>query len=118
MAQDDAQAVLRVLLATWVQGMQSPLPLPPTLALEWLAKQEWTDDLYKRYEEKGFMGAPAMARQDAALYRCYPTLDALLADGRFETLAEQVYQPLLEWADQCSVEPLGHDELAQEEEQA
>ena len=118
MAQEDAQAVLRVLLATWVQGMQSTLPLPPTLALEWLAKQEWTDDLYKRYEEKGFMGAPAMARQDAALYRCYPTLDALLADGRFETLAEQVYRPLLEWADLCSVEPLRHDELAQEEEQA
>ena len=118
MAQEEAQEVLRVLLVTWVQGMQSPLPLPPALALEWLAKQEWTDDLYKRYEEKGFMGAPAMARQDAALYRCYPTLDALLADGRFETLAEQVYRPLLEWADLCSVEPLRHDELAQEEEQA
>ena len=118
MAQEEAQEVLRVLLATWVQGMQSPLPLPPTLALEWLAKQEWTDDLYKRYEEKGFTGTPAMARQDAALYRCYPTLDALLADGRFETLAEHVYRPLLEWADQCSVEPLGHDALTAEEEQA
>jgi exodeoxyribonuclease V gamma subunit len=118
MAQEEALAVLSVLLTTWAQGMQSPLPLPPALALEWLAKQEWTDDLYKRYEEKGFTGTPAMARQDAALYRCYPTLDALLADGRFETLAEQVYRPLLEWADLCSVEPLGHDALATEEEQA
>jgi exodeoxyribonuclease V gamma subunit len=110
--------MLRVLLATWMQGMQSPLPLPPALAVEWLAKGEWTDELYKRYEEKGFTGTPAMARQDAAMYRCYPTLDALLADGRFEALAEQVYRPLLEWAERCSVEPLGHDALAAEEEQA
>ena len=118
LAQAEAQEVLCVLLATWVQGMQSPVPLPPALAVEWLAKGEWTDELYKRYEEKGFTGTPAMARQDAAMYRCYPTLDALLADGRFEALAEQVYRPLLEWAKQCSVEPLGHDALVAEAEQA
>jgi len=118
LAQAEAQEVLCVLLATWVQGMQSPLPLPPALALEWLAKREWTDELYKRYEEKSFTGTTAMARQDAAMYRCYPTLDALLDDGRFEALAEQVYRPLLEWAEQCNVEPLGHDALAAEEEQA
>ena len=110
LAQGDAQATLSTLLATWVQGMHSPLPLPPALAMEWLAKQEWTEALRERYEESSFMGTQAMVRQDAALYRCYPTLDALLADGRFEALAEQVYGPLLAWAEQCQVEPLAVEE--------
>ena len=52
------------------------------------------------------MGGTAVARQDPALYRCYPTLDALLADGRFEALAERVYAPLLAWAAQCTGDPL------------
>jgi hypothetical protein len=47
-----------------------------------------------------------MVRQDAALYRCYPTLADLLQDGRFEALAEPVYGPLRLWAQQCTAQVL------------
>ncbi len=104
--QGDARELLQMLLQTWVEGLCSPLPLPPATALAWLPDKEITEAMRSAYEEGGFMGGTPVARQDPALYRCYPTLDALLADGRFETLAERVYAPLLAWAAQCTGEPL------------
>ena len=111
----EAGPVLEMLLQTWCEGMRSPLPLPPATALAWLADPQATDALREAYEEGAYMGAPAIARQDPALHRCYPTLEALLADGRFATLAERVYGPLLAWVAQCQAEPLAGPMLQAEE---
>jgi len=104
--QDQAREQLQALLETWVQGLCSPLPLPPATALAWLEDKQITEALRTAYEEGSFMGGTSVARQDPALHRCYPTLDALLADSRFEALAERVYAPLVAWAAQCTGEPL------------
>ena len=48
----------------------------------------------------------AEVSQDPALARTYPTLDALLATGSFERLAEAVYGPLKAWAAHTVVEAL------------
>ena len=103
--QGEAQAQLQALLQLWAQGMSRPLPLPPALALKYLDKPEDHDSLRKAYEEAR-RGLQPMVRQDAALYRCYPTLADLLQDGRFEALAEPVYGPLRLWAQQCTAQVL------------
>jgi exodeoxyribonuclease V gamma subunit len=106
LSRQDAHEQLQMLLQTWVEGLCSPLPLPPALALAWLGEPEVTEAMRQAYEDGGYAGGTSVARQDPALYRCYPTLDALLADGRFQALAARVYGPLLAWAGQCTGEPL------------
>ena len=107
--QVQAQAALQTLLQAWCEGMRSPLPLPPAMALAWLPDRQVTEAMRETYEDGTFAGSTPVARQDPALYRCYPSLQSLLADGRFEAWAEPVYGPLLAWAAQCEVEPVGDE---------
>ena len=107
--QAQAQAALQILLQAWCEGMRSPLPLPPAIALAWLPEKEVTDAMREAYEEGGFLGGTSVARQDPALHRCYPTLESLLADGRFEAWAAAVYEPLLAWVAQCEAEAIGDE---------
>ena len=104
--QQQAQTALQTLLQAWCEGMRSPLPLPPAMALAWLPDKQVTEAMREAYEDGGFMGSTAVARQDPALHRCYPTLQALQADGRFEAWAAPVYEPLLAWTAQCEAEPI------------
>ena len=104
--QQQAQTALQTLLQAWCEGMRSPLPLPPAMALTWLPDKQVTEAMREAYEDGGFMGSTAVARQDPALHRCYPTLQALLADGRFEAWAAPVYEPLLAWTTQCEAEAI------------
>jgi exodeoxyribonuclease V gamma subunit len=99
-----ARTQLQVLLDTWVEGMRWPLPLPPALALKWLDKKDNANALLDLYE--GSSHQRAEVSQDPALARTYPTLDALLATGAFERLAEAVYAPLKAWAADLVVEAL------------
>ena len=96
-----ARAQLQVLLARWAEGMRWPLPLPPALALKWLEKKDSPHALLDLYE--GDSHQRAERDQDPALARTYPTLDALLATGAFEALAQEVYAPLKAWADSAQV---------------
>lgn len=106
LGQEVARAVLAQLLQTWCEGQCRPLPLPPAIALAWLQDRQVNEALRSAYEDATPTGVKPAARQDPALYRCYPTLQALLADGRFAQLADRVYGPLLDWVGQCQVQAL------------
>ncbi len=99
-----AREQLQVLLDTWTEGMRWPLPLPPALALKWLEKKDNTNALVDLYE--GSSHQRAEVAKDPALARTWPTLDALLATGAFERLAEAVYAPLRDWAAHAGAEAL------------
>jgi exodeoxyribonuclease V gamma subunit len=99
-----ARAQLQVLLATWAEGMRWPLPLPPGVALQWLKDPENINALADAYEGGDFKSAEK--DKDPALARTYPTVDALLATGALDRLAQAVYAPLKAWAAQAQVEAL------------
>jgi exodeoxyribonuclease V gamma subunit len=101
---EDASAQLQVLLATWAEGMRWPLPLPPGVALQWLKDPENINALADAYEGGDFKSAEK--DKDPALARTYPTVDALLATGALDRLAQAVYAPLKAWAAQAQVEAL------------
>jgi exodeoxyribonuclease V gamma subunit len=95
MPQDVALQTLHSLLGVWQQGMNAPLPLPPKTALAWLKSKtkQVRADYEGGFSTHGDVSEPCMAR-------IYPDFEALTADGRFVQLAQQVYQPLLDWANQ------------------
>jgi exodeoxyribonuclease V gamma subunit len=99
-----ARAQLSALLATWVEGMCWPLPLPPGVALQWLKDQDNANALADVYEGSEFKSAEK--GKDPALARTYPTVLDLLATGEFERLVQSVYAPLKAWAEQIHIEPL------------
>jgi exodeoxyribonuclease V gamma subunit len=99
-----ARAQLQILLATWAEGMRWPLPLPPSVALQWLKDKENTNALADAYEGSDFKRAEK--DKDPALARTYPTVEDLLATGALDRLAQAVYAPLKEWAAQAQVETL------------
>jgi exodeoxyribonuclease V gamma subunit len=103
--QQEAAAALESLLATWLEGRASPLPVACRTALDFLSGAA---DPARSYEGAG---ATAWARgevEDPCLARAYPDFDALGADGRFADLAGRLYRPLLDWiAAGVSFEP--HD---------
>ena len=113
LAQEVACAQLDTLLDVWAEGMRWPLPLPPVLALRWVPAQlrgkaqdpALRHALADLYEGNGY-DQPGEARKDPAMQRVYPDLDALLAGGHFERLAEQVYGPLLAWCQTLRTEPV------------
>jgi len=95
-----AQSTLRMLLQLWLDGMNAPLALPPKTALAWLkgkdtaAKQR---DARARYQgDRHQIGE----MQEPCLARVYPDFEALVHDGRFQQLAQQIYGPLLTWRNQ------------------
>jgi len=113
-----ARAHLQVLLQTWAEGMRSPLPLPPGVALRWLKAPDKLNALADAFEGSDFkVGAMA---DDPALARTYPSLDDLMAGGAFERLAERVYRPLKVWAEQLQIDPLPNapEDDGDEEEEA
>ena len=93
MPQEEAKTTLSMLLSLWLQGMNAPLPLPPKTALAWLQDKNPGTQFEGGYRQSGEV-------DDACLARMYPDFEALTADGRFEELAQQVYAPLLAWANQ------------------
>jgi exodeoxyribonuclease V gamma subunit len=99
-----ARAQLHTLLATWAEGMRWPLPLPPSVALQWLKDRENTNALADAYEGSDFKSAEK--DKDPALARTYPTVQDLLATGALDRLAQAVYAPLKDWAAQTQVEAL------------
>jgi exodeoxyribonuclease V gamma subunit len=107
-APEAARAQLQVLLATWVEGMRWPLPLPPGVTLQWLKDKNKNKDcnnaLADAYEGSEFTSAEK--GKDPALARTYPTVQDLLNTGEFGRLAQAVYAPLKAWAEQLHIEPL------------
>jgi exodeoxyribonuclease V gamma subunit len=99
-----ARTQLQTLLATWAEGMRWPLPLPPSVALQWLKDRENTNALADAYEGSDFKSAEK--DKDPALARTYPTVQDLLATGALDRLAQAVYAPLKDWAAQTQVEAL------------
>jgi exodeoxyribonuclease V gamma subunit len=99
-----ARAQLHTLLATWAEGMRWPLPLPPSVALQWLKDRENTNALADAYEGNDFKSAEK--DKDPALARTYPTVQDLLATGALDRLAQAAYAPLKAWAAEAEVEAL------------
>jgi exodeoxyribonuclease V gamma subunit len=91
MPQEVALKTLGMLLTLWLQGMNSALPLPPKTALAWLADKGATSQYEGGHMQSGDV-------KESCLARMFPDFEALTADGRFEGLAQQVYAPMLEWA--------------------
>ena len=87
---DDAQAWLHTLLECWRDGMTAPLPLACKTALALVAGA----DASLAYE--GNPRSPGEV-EEACLARLFPDYETLCADGRFATLAQQIFGPMLEW---------------------
>mgnify|MGYP000580160303 CR=1 FL=1 len=107
MAQAEAVGALQDLLRLWLDGMNAPLPLPSKTALAFVAEAK-PATIY----DGGHMNEGEV--KDACLARMYPDYDALIEDGRFEDLAQAVYAPLLQWAQQLSAEPHATQAASQE----
>jgi exodeoxyribonuclease V gamma subunit len=90
---DKAVEILKGLLQIWLQGMDTPLPLPLKTAIAFAAKKDATTAY-----EGGYMSSAEVI--EPCLARMYPDYGALVADGRFEVLSKAVYEPLLEWVNQ------------------
>ncbi len=87
----EAVASLDMLIDCWREGMAAPLPLACATALAWLQGENAAAVYEGRFEGRAEV-------DDMALARVYPSFDALRADGRFATLAERMYGPLLQWS--------------------
>ncbi|MEI7514666.1 MAG: exodeoxyribonuclease V subunit gamma [Betaproteobacteria bacterium] len=95
-----AQSTLRMLLQLWLDGMNAPLALPPKTALAWIKGKE-TAAKYRDARAQYQGGHHHIGEvQDPCLARVYPDFQALVHDGRFQQLAQQVYGPLLAWRSQ------------------
>ena len=99
-----ARAQLQQLLQFWAEGMCSPTPLPPALALQWLKDPQNLNALTDTYEGGDF--SRAERDQDPALARTFPTLQDVLATGALPRWAQAVYAPLQAWAAQAEVQAL------------
>ena len=93
MPQDEAQTTLSMLLSLWLHGMNTPLPLPLKTALAQLEEKNASAHYEGGFMQSGEVDEPCLARM-------FPDFETLTEDGRFEALAQQVYAPLLQWADQ------------------
>ncbi|MDD2727985.1 exodeoxyribonuclease V subunit gamma [Malikia sp.] len=107
MAAGPARQQLGQLLATWREGMCSPLPLPLKTALA-LAGDGNAEEAY---EGSAFRPDYAEVRE-MCLARCFPDFDALesiqtpTGESMLHALAASVYGPMLEWIDKhVSVTP-------------
>ena len=114
-----ARAQLQVLLQFWAEGMGSPCPLPPALALQCLKDPLKRHALADAYEGTDF--STAEKDKDPALARTFPRLEDVLATGALQRWAQAVYAPLAAWAAQAQVQAqvqalpdASHDETAQE----
>jgi len=116
MPQEQARQTLERLLQLWQAGMQAPLPLPPKTALAWLPLMEQPTKAQQaaRYTNARQAAQYTNARQaarvqyegaeqvrgdveEACMARLFPDFETLTADGQFAALAQEIYQPLLDW---------------------
>ena len=110
-----AREVLDLLLSVWLQGQQTPLPLPLKTALA-MAAGDFSEDpaahakmlqeAEKVYDGDEGYGENRCEVKDMCLARVFPDFDALLEaqtpwGQTLQSLALQVYGPLCKWADQC-----------------
>ena len=87
---DDALAWLHTLLECWRDGMTAPLPLACNTALAFVTGA----DAALVYEGNARSHGEV---EEACLARLFPDFETLCADGRFATLTQQVFGPMLEW---------------------
>ena len=112
---EQAVELLKRLVQLWLDGMRSPLPLPFKTALAYAADQE----AVTTYEGDFRVSAEV---EEPCLSRMFPDYHELEADGRFHTLAKEIYGPLVQWAkhgvkvEGYAVE--GHDEMATGDEES
>ena len=109
-----AREVLDHLLSVWLQGQQSPLPLPLKTALvmaagdfsnDPAAHQKMLQEAEKVYAGDDAYGDNLTEVRDMCWARVYPDFDTLLQAQtpllqNLQSLALQVYGPLREWAAQ------------------
>ena len=98
MPPEQARQTLERLWQLWFQGMQAPLPLPPKTALAWLALAK--DPAKAQQAARARYEGAEPVRGDAeepCMARLFPDFEALSADGQFAALAQEIYQPLLDW---------------------
>ena len=110
-----AREVLDHLLSIWLQGQQSPLPLPLKTALvmaaggvtdDPVAQQKILQEAEKVYAGDDAYGDNLAEVRDMCLARVFPDFETLLQTQtpglqNLQSLALQVYGPLREWATQC-----------------
>ncbi|MDZ7591889.1 MAG: exodeoxyribonuclease V subunit gamma [Rubrivivax sp.] len=102
-----AQPALAALMQAWREGhfgRNAPLPLAPRTA--W-ARVQGVADVAAVYEGSAFAGGRRGEVEEACLARVFPDYAALCADGRFATLAQELFAPMAAWiASDVRVEPL------------
>ena len=90
--QAQAAEHLRNLMAAWQDGMNQPLPVAASTALAWAGDRAKALPAYEGgYQQRA-------ERLERCLARVYPDFAALSADGRFASLATQLYAPVRDWA--------------------
>jgi exodeoxyribonuclease V gamma subunit len=93
---EPARATLAMLLDSWREGMAAPLPVAIRTALDFVTGKDPVPTYEGREAENAIPGEGT----ESCLARCYPDFESLSADGRFETLAGELYAPLALWAAQ------------------
>ena len=98
MPQTQARQTLERLLQLWQAGMQAPLPLPPKTALAWLPLAEQPAKAQQAARTQ-YEGAEQVRGdvEESCMARLFPDFETLAADGQFAALAQEIYQPLLDW---------------------
>ncbi len=91
--QEDAADVLTGWLHAWSSGMAAPLPIALKTSVKWLQSQD-EDKARTCYE--GAVKVTGEVTTSASLARQYPNYSALVADGQFIDLSQQLYRPLLD----------------------
>jgi len=101
---DEARALLDELIDVWREGMAQPLPVAAKTALAFVADPARAAAVY----DGGRL--PGEGSEDC-LARLWPEFEALVADGRFEALAAQLYGPVARWIESAvKVTPHGRDD--------
>jgi exodeoxyribonuclease V gamma subunit len=99
---DAARGTLATLLEAWQQGLSAPLPVALKTALAFIAERDAADTYEGNERSSGEC-------EEAALARCYPDFESLVADGQFEPLARTLYAPLADWVS-THIEIIPHPE--------
>ena len=78
--------------------MNAPLALPPKTALAWLPLTEQPAKAQQAARTQ-YEGAEQVRGdvEETCMARLFPDFETLAADGQFATLAQEIYQPLLDW---------------------
>ena len=94
MEADAARVTLAALIQAWRIGMEAPLPVAIRTALAFATGE----DPVPTYEGREGVEHSRGEVEETCLARCHPDFESLSADGRFETLATELYEPLAIWS--------------------